>query len=337
MSNLFKKAAMFTDIHFGLKGNSKTHNQDCEDFIDWVIKEGKARGCDTCFFLGDWHHTRASISILTLNYSLRALEKLSNAFSQVFFIPGNHDLYYRDKRDIQSAEWARNIKGITIVNEFWQEGDVAFAPWLVGNDYKKIKKISAKYLMGHFELPHFLMNAMVRMPKQGELDTGDFRGVEQCFSGHFHHRQTQKNIDYIGNAFPHNYADAWDDNRGATFLEWGGDQIHVAWPDAPKYRTFKLSEVLEKPETFMIPRTYARVTLDIDISYEEASFIKEEFITKYQLRELSLIPIKNKEHDQEFEGSVNFESVDTIVTSQLQQVESEFYDPAMLMGIYTNL
>jgi hypothetical protein len=29
MSNLFKKAAVFTDIHFGLKSNSLQHNQDC--------------------------------------------------------------------------------------------------------------------------------------------------------------------------------------------------------------------------------------------------------------------------------------------------------------------
>ena len=37
MQNLFKKAAVFTDIHFGLKNNSSIHNQDCEDYIDWFI------------------------------------------------------------------------------------------------------------------------------------------------------------------------------------------------------------------------------------------------------------------------------------------------------------
>ena len=42
MSNLFKKAAVFTDIHFGLKSNSQVHNQDCEDFVDWYISKAKA-------------------------------------------------------------------------------------------------------------------------------------------------------------------------------------------------------------------------------------------------------------------------------------------------------
>ena len=38
--NLFKKAIFFTDIHFGLKSNSHTHNKDCLEFIDFVVKTG---------------------------------------------------------------------------------------------------------------------------------------------------------------------------------------------------------------------------------------------------------------------------------------------------------
>ena len=84
---LFKKVACFTDIHFGLKSNSQTHNQDCEDFVDWFITEAKKAGCETCIFLGDWHHNRNSISLVTLDASLRCLEKLGAAFDfQVIMI-----------------------------------------------------------------------------------------------------------------------------------------------------------------------------------------------------------------------------------------------------------
>ena len=41
MSNLFKKAAVFTDIHFGMKSNSIQHNRDCSDFVDWFIEKSK--------------------------------------------------------------------------------------------------------------------------------------------------------------------------------------------------------------------------------------------------------------------------------------------------------
>ena len=38
---MFKKAACFTDIHFGLKNNSRQHNNDCENFVNWFIDEAK--------------------------------------------------------------------------------------------------------------------------------------------------------------------------------------------------------------------------------------------------------------------------------------------------------
>jgi len=338
MSNLFKKAIVITDLHIGLKSNSVLHNEDCWGFIQWVVKTGKENNCDTCFFLGDYHNNRASINILSLNYSLRCLEHLAQNFDRVLFIPGNHDLYYRDKRDVQSAEWAKHIPNIQIVNDFYHEGDVSIVPWLVGDDYKKVPRIEAKYMFGHFELPHFYMNAMVQMPDHGEIRREDFVGVEHMFSGHFHKRQTHNNITYVGNCFPHNYADAWDDDRGCMILEWGGGPKYFAWPDAPKYRTFKLSDVLDDPAKTLLPRTYARVTLDIPISFEEANFIKETFVGEYKLRELSLIPGKSEEHAAEFEfGDVKFESVDQIVTSQITAIDSNQYDPNILLNIYRNL
>lgn len=111
MSNLFKKVACFTDIHFGLKSNSSVHNQDCLDFVDWYIEKAKEEGCDTGIFMGDWHHNRNSLNITTMDYSLRALEKLGKAFDQFYFFPGNHDLYYKDKRDIHSVEFGKYIPG----------------------------------------------------------------------------------------------------------------------------------------------------------------------------------------------------------------------------------
>ena len=161
--NLFKKAAVFTDLHFGAKSNSLQHNQDCENFISWFIETAKKENCETCFFLGDYNHHRASINIHTLQFGLRSLERLSKAFDRVYFIPGNHDLYYRDKRDIHSVEWAKHLPNVEIINHFFTEGDVAIAPWLVQDDYKKLQKMEAKYLFGHLELPRFYMNAMVEM------------------------------------------------------------------------------------------------------------------------------------------------------------------------------
>ena len=338
MSNLFKKVAVFTDIHLGLKSNSQQHNEDCTNFINWFIEKAKEEGCETCIMMGDWHNNRAAINIVTLNYSLRAIEALGNAFDRVFFIPGNHDLYYRDKRDIQSAEWARHIPNVEIINDFHLEGDVSIVPWLVGNDHKKIPKINAKYMFGHFELPHFYMNAMVQMPEAGEIRKEHFGHIGKVFSGHFHKRQEKKNIIYTGNAFPHNYADANDDSRGMMVLEWGKKHKYFSWPKQPRYRVYKLSELLNNTKELLQPDMHCRVHIDIDISYEEATYIKETFVGDYNLRELTLIPVKHTDIDHNIEvGTLKFESVDTIVTNQLTSIASDHYDRNLLLDIYRNL
>jgi len=338
MTNLFRKTAICTDIHFGLKSNSLAHNQDCENFIDWFIAKAQEQGCETGMFLGDWHHHRASINLQTLNFSLRSLEKLSKAFDQFYFIPGNHDLYYRDKRDIHGAEWAKHLPNIQIVNDWFKQGDVVIAPWLVGDDHKRISKLSAKYVFGHFELPHFKMNAMVEMPDHGELQAEHFTGVEEVYSGHFHLRQKRQNINYIGNCFPHNFADAGDDKRGCAILEWGKPVEYHAWQDQPRYRVYKLSELLDENNTLLGDNMHVRIQLDIDISYEEANFIKETFMQKHAIREIGLIPVKNQDLTLDLApGEIKFESVDQIVTQQITDIESEFYDSKLLLNIYQSL
>jgi hypothetical protein len=336
MSNLFKKAAVFTDIHFGLKSNSITHNEDCLAFVKWATAKAQEEGCETCFFLGDWHNNRAALNILTLNYSLRALEHMNDNFDAVYFIPGNHDLYYRDKRDVQSVEWARHLPKVQICNDWVQSGDVVIAPWLVGDDHKRLAKKRAKYCFGHFELPGYYMNAMVLMPDTGEAKREDLYGFEHVFTGHFHKRQTAGNVTYIGNCFPHNYADAGDDARGMMILEWGKEPEYHAWPDQPTYRVLGLSEIVNNAEAVFKSKMHARVNIDIDLSYEEANFIKETFVDTYQLRELSLIPRKEVSVNDTASGEIIFESIDTIVQNQINAIESDHFDPALLLDIYRN-
>jgi hypothetical protein len=121
-------------------------------------------------------------------------------------------------------------------------------------------------------------------------------------------------------------------------LEWGQAPVYYAWPDQPRYRVFNLSDVLKHTEAMLQPNMHVRVNLDIDISYEEATFVKETFISTYGLREITLIPAKVTElTEYEIQGNIEFESVDQIVYSQLNTIDSKQYNPNLLLDIYRNL
>jgi DNA repair exonuclease SbcCD nuclease subunit len=338
MNNLFKKAAAFTDIHFGLKSNSVLHLNDCEEFVDWFIDNSKKEGCDTGIFMGDWSHNRNNLNLMTLDTSIRCLEKLGSAFKQFFWFPGNHDLFYKDKRDIHSSVYGKHIPGITVIDNITTLGDVTLVPWLVNDEWKNISKIKSKYMFGHFELPLFYMNAMVQMPDHGELQVDHFKHQEYIFSGHFHKRQNKDKVWYIGNAFPHNFSDIWDDDRGMMILEWGGTPKFINWDNCPKFRNVTLSQLIDQKDKILKSKMYLKVKLDIDINFEEANFIKETFVKDYDIREISLIQERNvSEVYIEDTSEIKFEGVDHIVTNSLISVESDHFDKKTLLDIYKNL
>jgi len=332
----FKQAACFTDIHFGNKNNSKQHNRDCSEFVDWFIEQSK--DCETCIFLGDWHHHRASVNVSTLNHSVENVGKLSRAFEHVYMIMGNHDLYYREKRDLNSLPYAGLFDNVTLVEDALVKDDVALIPWLVGDEWKTLQKTKCRYMFGHFELPYFKMNAMVEMPDHGGINAEHLLTPEYVFTGHFHKRQNKGNVHYLGSPFGHNYADTWDDDRGMMKLTWGGTPEYIDF-DGPRYRTVPLSRLIDEPDRILNSKTYCRATLDINISYEEASFIKETFSQQYSVREITLMPSKKEEHAQDWKvvDDIEVENVDQIVYNSLNAVDSDMIDKKILVDIYNSL
>lgn len=342
MDQLFKKAVSLTDIHFGRSGNSAEANLDNLEFIDWFIEEAKTFGAESCFMLGDWNDNRHSIHVSTLHYSLQGMQKLNDAFKQVIWLPGNHDLLYRHKRDISSIEIADHLPNIKVIHEPTTIGGCTVLPWLVGDEHKMLKSVKSRYVFGHLELNGgFLMNAKVEMPDHPDgIGVEDFdknSNIEYVFSGHYHFRQAKGKVIYTGNPFPFNFADAGDEDRGMMFLEWGKEPYFKAWPDQPLFRVFKLSEMLANPKQLLKPKLTARCTLDIDISYEEAQVIKDTFIKDYGLRKIELLHNPRETIDEAISDGLAFQSVDQIVIDGLNSLQGDILSSRKLVEIYKQL
>ncbi|HEY6435362.1 MAG TPA: metallophosphoesterase [Ignavibacteriaceae bacterium] len=336
-TKLFEKVVVFTDIHFGLRHNAREHNEDCLEFLNWLIEQARLRGAETCIFMGDWHHHRSNINILTLDYTMQALRKLNASFKKSYVMVGNHDLFYREKREIHSMVVGSEFPNIVLINEPLVIDDVAFIPWLIEDEWKEVANIKSKYLFGHLELPGFKMNAMVEMPDHGALNSTHFEHQDYVFSGHFHKRQTKGKINYIGNPFGHNYSDVWDFERGGMFLEWDKEPEFLDYESGPRFISINLAALLENPDLYLKPKTYLQVTLDVNITYEEASFLRETFLSQYSVREFKIVKNQDDELSKDYSGDITVKTVDQIVIEQLTKIDSDSFDTKLLVEIYNGL
>jgi hypothetical protein len=98
-----------------------------------------------------------------------------------------------------------------------------------------------------------------------------------------------------------------------------------------------LSEIIAEPEKWLDQQTYARIDVDIDLSFEEASYLKEKLTNDYGARKIELIKSTKIIEEQEFDENAVFRTVDQMVIEGLMNFESESIKSEKLIDIYMEL
>ena len=340
------KAAMFTDIHWGKKGNSLEHLQDCTDFMDWFCAQVKNDPTiDHINFLGDWHENRSAINIATLKASLDGARKLNALGLPVFFIVGNHDLYNRHNRDIHSLHHIDELENIIIIDEPVIYEDVGngtlYSPFLFHNEYENLSEaLNVPVWCGHFEFKGFIVTGhSVEMPTGP--DAQNYAKPKKIFSGHFHKRQCKSNIVYIGNTFPMDFSDAGDTGRGMCVYDHVTDVgLFYDWEEGPKYQKCTLSALIDGAYTLK-KGGRVRCVVDIEISFEESAKIKQAYMTKFNLREFTLEESKDVSnaliYGDDVENDGDIKSVDDLIMEMLSNIEAPQIDRPLLIQIYQGI
>lgn len=339
------RGAFCTDIHFGRKQNSSQHNEDCIHFLQWFVKQAAENNCDYIGFLGDWNENRTALNISTLNFSYVGAKILNDTGLPVFFCVGNHDLYQRHTREIYSVVPFKEFTNFTVIDHptvIKHIGDGAlFSPFLFHDEYPKLKEFKKlPFWGGHFEFNGFILTGYSHKMENG-ADPLLCKGPDHILSGHFHKRQSQGNIHYIGNCFPMDYGDSGDTDRGMVVYDHDTrTPTYINWNECPKYVRVKLSELLENGVD--LPND-ARVTCvpDVDITYEENMELKKTFAEKYGLREFVLD--ERALYDDALtatESNVDcskLDSIDELVVQMLGEIVDEQIDNKLLIQQYKDI
>tara|TARA_B100001778_G_C18582422_1_gene628143 strand:+ start:99 stop:1148 length:1050 start_codon:yes stop_codon:yes gene_type:complete len=213
------KVAIITDQHFGARKNSKLFHDYFHKFYDEIFFPYlENNNIDTVIDMGDTFDNRTGINFSALQWAkANYFDILRDRKINLTTIVGNHTAYYKNTNTINACELLLreydNIRVITEYEELKFGGlNIAFVPWVNSDNqdstYKQLKKSKCPVVMGHLELNGFLANAYHVM-EHGQ-DKGIYKDFEKVYSGHYHHRNSQDNIHYLGNPYEIYWNDCGD-------------------------------------------------------------------------------------------------------------------------------
>ncbi len=216
--------------------------------------------------MGDLFDKRKNLDIQTVEYAKTCLfDQLIEKNIDFHVILGNHDVYYRNTNDINSIEMLFRDSPFKIyksaVDVSFDGTSILLCPWINDENYadtvNTIKKSKSQILMGHLELAGFKMDKF-NVAEHG-MKKELFDKFDVVCSGHYHHKSTTGNINYLGSHMQFTWSDC-DDERG--FHVFDTVTRELTFIENPDIMFYKLTDPDKLPPSNLSEGGYLRVILD---------------------------------------------------------------------------
>jgi hypothetical protein len=253
------KIAIFSDLHLGLKQDDERWHRIALCWCDSFVDELKRNGIEEIVFLGDFFHTRNSISVNTLHVANIFLEKLKDF--KIHMILGNHDLYFHNESTVSGVNLFKNKNNIIVydrpVKTKLGSKDAVFCGW--GYD---ALEYNADILFTHAEINVFKFNADLGACNSGYKASDLLNHYNLVYSGHFHLRQNKswenKHIIYPGNPYPMDHSDYYGSIKGFDILDLDTlESIVVENIVSPQFLRLSLSDICS--DYYTIPEIISQI------------------------------------------------------------------------------
>jgi len=216
------KIAIVTDTHYGARGDSVHFSNYFERFYSSVFFPYlDENNISTVLHLGDVFDRRKYINFASLkacrDYFFEQLKKRN---IDTHMIAGNHDTFYKNTNEVNALDLLLgeydNIKVYDTPQDVAFDGtDILMMPWICSGNYqdcmRAIDNTKAQILFGHLEISGFEMYR--GSINDGGMDSVTFSKFDLVCSGHFHHRSSRNNINYLGTPYEITWSD-FNDQKG---------------------------------------------------------------------------------------------------------------------------
>jgi len=220
------KLALITDLHYGIRNDSPIFYNYQEKSNQLFFETLRNRGITDIICLGDLYDRKKYVNYVTASRARTDFLDIVDARFNMSIIAGNHDIYHKNHSEINALKELvhgryTNIECIfELKSKFYDSTEILLLPWINDANYdatlQVINKTTAQICFGHLELDGFEMDKGVI--NHGGMASNMFDRFDLVCSGHFHHKSSRGNINYLGAAYEFTWAD-WNDPRGFTIFD----------------------------------------------------------------------------------------------------------------------
>jgi DNA repair exonuclease SbcCD nuclease subunit len=222
------KIAIINDTHFGVNNNSQRRLKYQLDYFDeQFFPRLKTEGIKQILHLGDFWESRKEVNPNTFHWvKSRFLDKLKEYGIVMDIVPGNHDMYFTQFSNVTSLTMLHTIPNVNVHYDptLFEIDKLKFSliPWISNeDDFKKmdtfLKENPHDVVFGHFHLLDFFVTKHL-LNSESLVPRGYFADYHSVFSGHFHLRQINGNIHYLGTQYEMDWNDS-DDEKGFSIFD----------------------------------------------------------------------------------------------------------------------
>lgn len=307
------KIALITDMHFGVRNDSKAFlDYQAAFYQDVFFPYLEQHGIKHVIDLGDTFDRRKYVNFVTLKRAQEMwFDECEARGIELHTIVGNHCAYYRTTNAVNSNELLQHgYEGQYIYEEPALRSvnglKIQFMPWINAENYDKCKSVmetpQADICMGHFEFAGFEMDKGV-IADDG-LNASIVDDFDLVLSGHYHHKSSRGHVHYLGSPYEMTWAD-YNDPRGFHILDTETRKLEfiqnpytmfhkVYYDDSEAQSADDVLSMIEDPEN------YRGRVVKVIVQARENAYWFEQFLNKLYGAEPADMKIADDHFNQHF-------------------------------------
>jgi len=330
------KIALIADTHLSIERKDNNFLVHMDTMFAEFKKLCIEQKVDLIVIAGDLFHSKSIVNTHALVNVNNILQDLS-AVCPIIIIPGNHDLPYADKPEINLASIYKHFDTITVIeypsNFVLGDTEFLFVPYhnnitAMLNDIKKDLDFTKQInLFSHFGTTDFKVSETSNQyvdDEAAEVSALTLKKFNKVFLGHYHGYQTKKNITYVSAPLQSRHGDELSKHGFVIFDLASNTHKFFENKATPRFITYELNKT-NAMEMLKLENHYIRINVKKHIAKEIIVGLRQQLMKKNPEVKIIFDFKDSLMKLPELKGwnEIIFNSSETLLTNFLTQLEAQ--------------